>query len=52
MGAAIYKLICFLFGHLDTGVFKDDCCRLCGLPAVALCRLCGSHYLWRTPGDA
>ncbi len=47
MSAAIGRLICFVFGHLDPGVFKEDGCSRCGWPSTAFCRLCSSHYQWR-----
>ena len=47
MSTAIDKLICFLFGHMDPGVYKEHGCPRCGYPSVAFCRLCGSHYQWR-----
>jgi hypothetical protein len=48
MRAAICGLMCLLFGHLDPGIFKESGCPRCGYPAIAFCRLCHSHYQWRS----
>ncbi len=47
MVRAAIVLVCALFGHLDTGVFKEAGCDGCGYGSIALCRVCGSHYRWR-----